>query len=482
MKLGYCSDRALTMFQSDQTRDDLPLLWLAGFGISVALFTVQPWSLIVYQVPVQVFLVWLLLGWLGLFRLSNISRLWNPYSMIQWFAIGLFLIVLIWQSLIEERSWLRFQQLSTGIALSLITAQAVISMRGRRVLFVSLATAGTASSIVAICQSVDMADWSWQGTLYDGQLVRRPSGLEAFPVAFSYSVVGIGIVLLGAAFHDLKNSERLALFSPRMAMICGGIILVGNIVALSRSGVLAIIFSLILLAIGMRYMKRRFIPFSYVAVPLVVLGGLVIFDKATFLDKIQEKSERTEQDVRMGTTFSVFVPVILQYPYGIPAAVLELDRHKRIPSNAAMRNTTTELKQAFVMSAGYEPHNLFLTVGLHYGALGVVALGVFYWVMISRAVGVLGRTRSRDQQCLSVLATVLLVANAGLLVHATFHNASIFAGEMRGWIWVGALGICVNHLKEQNEIERLANACISVNAGGAETFRGCLPGGRGVEQ
>ncbi|MBX3303398.1 MAG: hypothetical protein KF693_14385 [Nitrospira sp.] len=440
------------MSRTDQIRGDLPVLWLAGLGISVALFTVQPWSLTVYQVPVQIFIVWLLLGWLGLFRLSSISRLWNPYSMIQWLAIGLFLIMLVWQNLVEERSWLRFQQVCTGVALSLITAQAVISMRGRRVLLFSLTIAGTVSSIVAICQSVGMADWSWQGTLYDGQLVRRPSGLEAFPVAFSYSVVGIGIVLLGAAFHDLKNSERLALFPPRMAMICGGIILAGNIVALSRSGVLALMSSMILLAIGMRYMKRRFFPFSYVTVSLLVLGGLVIFDKATFLDKIQEKSERTEQDVRMGTTFSVFVPVIFQYPFGIPAAVLELDRHKRIPSNAAMRNTTTELKQAFAMSAGYEPHNLFLTVGLYYGVLGVVALGVFYWVLISQAVGVVGRARSRDQESLSVLAIVFLIANVGLLIHASFHNASIFAGEMRGWIWVGALGICVKHLKEQGNL------------------------------
>ncbi len=444
-------------FQLDQSRVDMPIVWLLGLGLAVGLFTVQPWSLTVYQVPVQVLIVWLLLGWLGLLKLSSISNLWNPYSTVQWFVIGLFLGVLVWQNIEEERSWLRFQQFSTGIALSLITAQAVISLRGRRVLMLSLTIVGTASSIVAICQSVGMADWSWQGTLYDGQSLRRPSGLESFPVAYSYSVVGIGILLIGVACHDLKNCERLALIPPRMAMSCGAIIIAGNVVALSRSGVLALMSSLLLLAIGMRYMDRRFFPVSYVTGFVLVLCGLMIFDKGTFLEKIQKKSERTDQDVRMGTTFSLFGPVILQYPLGIPATVLELDRHQRTPSNSAMRNTTKELKQAFMMSEGYEPHNLFLTVGLYYGAPGIAALGIFYWVLIGQALGVLRRARSRDQQNLSVWAMVLLVANAGLLIHASFHNASIFIGEMRGWIWIGALGICIKQLKAQNKLARVCD-------------------------
>jgi len=444
-------------FQLDQAREDMPIVWLLGLGLAVGLFTVQPWSLTVYQVPVQVLIVWLLLGWLGVLRLSTVSNLWNPYSTIQWFVIGLFLGVLVWENIEEERSWLRFQQLSTGIALSFITAQAVISLRGRRVLMLSLTLAGTASSIVALCQSAGMADWSWQGTLYDGQSLRRPSGLESFPVAYSYSVVGIGIMLIGVAFHDLKNCERLALIPPRTAMSCGTIIIAGNVVALSRSGLLALMSSLTLLAIGMRYIKRRFFPVSYVAGFVLVLCGLMMFDKATFLDKIQEKSEQTDQDVRMGTTFSLFGPVILQYPLGIPATVLELDRHQRTPSNSAMRNTTKELKQAFLMSEGYEPHNLFLTVGLYYGAPGIAALGIFYWVLIGQAIGVLRRTRLRDQHNLSVLVMVLLATNAGLLIHASFHNASIFIGEMRGWIWIGALGICIKQLKDQDKLSKVCD-------------------------
>lgn len=438
------------MFKPDQIRGDLPVLWLGGLGISVALFTVQPWSLTVYQVPVQVFIVWLLLGWLGLFRLSNICRFGNPYSMIQWLVISLFLILLAWQNFVEERSWLRFQQVCTGIALSLLSAQAVTSLRGRRALLLPLVLAGTMSSIVALLQSIGMADWSWQGTLYDDQLVRRPSGLESFPVAYSYSVVGIGIVLLGAAFHDLKNPEKLSLFPPRIAVGCGGIILIGNMVALSRSGVLAIIISVALLAIGMWYIKRKFVPISYLIVGLIGIVGLVSLDQATFLARLQDKSKQAEEDMRMGATVTQFGPVILQYPLGIPGPVLDLERHLRTPSNSAMRNTTKELKEAFVMSRGYDPHNLFLSIGLYYGLPGIMVLGVIYFVLIGKAIVVLRGVRSSNIEMVSVLVVIFLVANVGLLIHASFHNASILAGEMRGWIWIGALGILSKMQEEQN--------------------------------
>ena len=451
------SGSVVIISQVDQVRGDLPVLWLVGLGLTVALFTVQPWALTVYQVPLQVLLVWLLLGWFGLFRLPKISRLWNPYPLVHWVVIAIFLCGIATQNLVEGRSWLRFQQICTGIALAFISAQAVTSLRGRRALVLALTSAATTSSVIALLQSRGMADWSWGGTLYDGLWVRIPSGLESFPVAYSYSVVGIGIVLLGSGFHDLKNSERLSLFPPRMALVCGGIILLGNVAALSRSGVLAIIVGVTLLAMGMWYIKRRFILVTYLTVGLFVLVGLVSVDRITFLDRLYDKSKQAEQDMRMGATFTLFTPVILQYPLGIPESVLNLEIHLRTPSNSAMRNTTKELKEAFVMSEGYEPHNLFLSIGLRYGVPGIIALGVIYYVLINRAVIVLRRIHPSSKPRISVLVVIFLVANVGLLVHAFFHNASILAGEMRGWIWIGVLSILTKMQGEQNRFDHLSD-------------------------
>ena len=121
------------------------------------------------------------------------------------------------------------------------------------------------------------------------------------------------------------------------------------------------------------------------------------------------------------------MPVILEYPLGIPAEIY--DKRDSYAGEA--------LNQVYRGNAGYDPHNIFLTIALFYGFFAVFGLFAFYIVTIVQAYLGLkryGKNAVREDVILLVLA---IGAISALLVHSWFHNASILLGEMRGWIWFG---------------------------------------------
>ena len=101
------------------SRPPAPVLWL--LGVALMLFTVQPWSVEVAEIPLQVILIWILTGWLMLFRTQLFARTLLLFSPFQWSMIVVLGIAIFLRSTLDGWEMLRFIQFLTGLLIAFCT-------------------------------------------------------------------------------------------------------------------------------------------------------------------------------------------------------------------------------------------------------------------------------------------------------------------------------------------------------------------------
>jgi hypothetical protein len=403
----------------------IAIAWI--LGLALAAFTVQPWSFDVAGIPIQAIIIWVLFVWFVSIRLSTLEHGLTLFSGVQWSAVSVLGFSILIRS-VSDGDLLRFMQFVTGVMLAIVGALVFRGAHGRKVIIVSLAVTAALSGMIAVIQHYEQLSWTFERTVYVEGSTRTPSGLETSPVPFAYSVVGIQVVLISHLIFGWRNRIRLMSIPLMMSLVCTLSILAGLVVSQSRSGLLGIVAAGLILVIGGSIVGLRILP-RPVLIGLAVLA--VVYASSV---KVTDEVGITA-DVRLSTTWQAYVPLIWEAPVGYANALESLefwDRVATVDRSASYLAVMNEL-------GGVAPHNIILTTGVAYGAPAAVALVVLYGTVLFNGVKRLTRLREPHERALALWILTLIATNVAVLVHSWFHNANLATGEMRNWLWIGAL-------------------------------------------
>jgi hypothetical protein len=335
----------------------------------------------------------------------------------------------ILRGILDDWNMLRVAQILTGVVLALL---AVIFFRGtwgRRILFISIALAAVASSTVAILQWLNLSPELWQKSVYSyaGDFTYGATGLEATPVPYAYSVVGIGTVLVAGWMLAGNRLPRWLPFRPAVAFFFSAIIFVGLFASRSRSGLLGLVIGTCILVLGARRLKLR----TVIPLPIVVALGSIALGYIVTIRKVA-----VFEDLRLFSTWIIYIPTMFEFPLGRPFFVALDDLLYQTYADAS---AVPEIAQVFMAGQIIAPHNLFLTTGMAYGPLAALSLLFLYASMLWSALRSFRWFVKKKDVVSAVWVSVFIAANIAVMTHSWFHNASLAVGEMRSWLWVGLL-------------------------------------------
>jgi hypothetical protein len=404
-------------------------------AMALFLFTIQPWSVQYYEVPLQVILVWLSLAVLILFgnRIRHAVALFSRY---QWTYLSIIAVSIGYQLSADPAATLRLYQFVTGVILAIIVFVLSADVKARIFLVQVVLVSVLLSTAVVFLQAIGMADWSWKGTLYASTLQKMPSGLESFPVSYSYSVIGVASFVIAAGLSAKRYRILRGLRgSSTILFMLWAFVFLGVSMAQSRSGALGMLAGILIATVLFRSAKIPVIGKTLVYGITLVFLVLIIGYQTTILDQISNKVEGSNIEGRLTGTWSSFVPAILQHPFGVPEEQV-LAAKERALNGFSPRN---ELEKAYWMNQGNHPHNWFLTAAINYGITAAICLALFIVSLYAKGIRYLHSQRVGRLNADGVYIVGCLAALTALLVHSWFHNASLVLGEMRGWIWVGLI-------------------------------------------
>jgi hypothetical protein len=416
-------------------KDTFSILFHLIFGLILFLYTLQPWSIRFGQIPLQVLLVWLLFFCLLVNKshlIVNIPKIYGPLILILFL---IFIVSVSYRIIIDGTGFLRLFQLLTGLAISVEAALLIADKKNRKYFLYPFVFAATLSSLVAVMQSFGWLRFTWSRTLYYLSSTKVPSGLESYPVAFGYSVIGIGVLIICLFIYDFRNKEKsLNILRPSIAIVCSIIIFAGIYVSESRSGVGGVLIGLITAVILLKATRRKFINLSTIIWFGVLLALLTVATPSALL-KIQNKVDQIKIDKRLtGGTWTIFLPVIIQFPLGVP----NIEKQKNSSQISYQEITYTSAIRA---NKGYDPHNCILTTMVYYGIPAGFALLLLYLSIIFKGIKVafLILRKSHYENPNTIVFLFFVCANVSLIFHSWFHNANMVTGEMRSWFWIGSV-------------------------------------------
>ncbi|MFH1118146.1 MAG: O-antigen ligase family protein [Pseudomonadota bacterium] len=397
------------------------------FAVAVSLFCMQPIAPEIRQIPLQIFLIALVFLWYLLTRLSVLLYACTSIGPVQWTGIMALIGTRTLRLATDDAEILFLFQLLTGVIIALIGYLTWRNHRARLIVLRLFSVVIAISAVVAILQYVTPFTSLWSWTTYRGVgYVYGSAGLESNPVSFAYSVVGMAAVVIGAAIVWYRYSIRLMPFRPlTLIALCfavAGALMAAN----SRSGMLGLAVAAFWVACGRieLFSNRR----NKMAFRAAVVVGIAVL--IHFADSAREKG--VFEDARITATWSAYLPVIVNNPVGLPLASSMLE---------AISNANAEADERMKGKDGriISPHNLLLSCGLSYGPFGSLGLILIYASAFVRGLRALRLFRRDHRSVDAAWVLVLMAANAAVLSHCWFHNASIALGEMRNWLWLGFL-------------------------------------------
>lgn len=324
-----------------------------------------------------------------------------------------------------EWNGLRTAQILTGIVIYVISVRLVPHELWMRRLLRVVFLVVCASALVAIFELFAGINVPWSVYAWRGRNIAV--GLEYHPVALAYAMVPpSALAAFFAVSRDRPYGDPGRQLS-RLTAVLGTVALVGTA---SRSGLAGLVGGLVA---GMLVYGRD--VFSRLVLYGVPVLGALVFVGPIIIERVS-KGDITA-DPRIYATWVTYLPMVLMHPFGVPHDVALGDLAAR-----AHRFFGLDPDPFLVANAlSIAPHNAFLSVGVQYGWVGAVVVLVMY-VHALRQASALSRLRSIPDGS-RVLAAGILSATIALLVHMSFHNASIVMGEMRNWLYLGLLiGLC----------------------------------------
>jgi hypothetical protein len=420
----------------------LPFTYL--FSFSLVIFMAQPWAFDIFTVPIQVLSIWLLFAWGILFRMSLLKKRLSIFSLWQWLMILLLAGTILLRSVLDGTDMIRLAQLITGVMIALLGSLVFQTNKGRKTLLTILSAGAVVSGSFAILQSFDFGTWLWESTKYiDRGYVYGSTGLEYTPVSFGYSLVGIGMVIVGSWVVYLRDRVKVIPLSVTTAFFFSLIIIISLIVGNSRSSLFGLSLGMVFIMFGKRMSPplrgrgtdQKFqSAVSSRAAYFVLVGYAFLFMFAGLLLYVFTMREISVfQDVRLIATWQAYLPVIWQNPWGVPGGVNLAESIDQ----AGMSQDISMLQRKGNMVIA--PHHFLLTTGITYGVVAMLALLVLYLTALWKGYRSLLLFHRSGQMVEALWVTLLISANLAVIGHSWFHNASIAMGEMRNWLWLGLL-------------------------------------------
>jgi len=263
-ELGEVNGQAVSVqpkrekISGERSLRSMPSIVSFFFGIAMSLFMAQSWSVDIIGIPIQAILILLLFLWVVLFRTEVLRNSLTIFSKVQWLAIGSIAISILIRTAIDGWNLQRLGQLAIGIMIALLASQIFAELRGKNTVIRMILMMAVLSCSIAILQYLGISSSLWQKTkyAYSGDFTYGAAGLEASPVPFTYSVIGIASILIGAMLLHLLYQVRILPISTPFLYLFGGIILLGLLVSNSRSGLLGI-FLAIFFVIYLSYTDQK---------------------------------------------------------------------------------------------------------------------------------------------------------------------------------------------------------------------------------
>ncbi len=360
------------------------------------------------------------------------------FSILQWYCIIIILISILYRTIVDNSDYLRLLQVLTGIIISIITAVIASDYKYRKWLLYTILISASASGITALLQFMGKANWTWERTFYYGFSQKMPSGLETYPVAYSYSVLGVLIICGSLGLYQLMNTKpnQMRIGSPAIMLPATGLILLGLFVSGSRSGMLGVITGALAVWSLFKFTHIKFIPLSYLLPLILIIPMMYWLTDWGIFEFFKDKMSNVESDERIEGSWQLFMPIIFDYPLGVPAEIYN-----------ARDYYGGSISKAYSAFGGYDPHNVFLTSAIFYGVFASLALFIFYIVTLGQTYLGIKRFSRKAYKEDSILLILTMGAIIALITHSWFHNASIILGEMRGWIWFGFSQGLLNNMR-----------------------------------
>lgn len=403
-------------------------------------------------------------------------------SKLEIIALIIPIIMMIFYKLVTETTedyWgIRVYWILTGIMLA-ISASAIFShARSRNIFLKFMLFAGFATALVSILQYINIHSFLWSWTRYSELgLVYGTAGLDNNTVKFGYSIVGISTIV-GCSVIAYVQRIKLLPISKFLFFIISLVIFSGVLVSGSRSAILGTALGTLCFAWfivknkDQDILKRRVaantgnkiksidsmtsssskiaeynysgVAFSQPPVPLTALKIynftknrsqiliLSIFISAALLIVAVTTREGIEDDARFGDTWKAYVPIIAANVFG---NAIDLNKYIDLIDADSLYNLTSQNRR----SEPIWPHNIILTTGLIIGLPGIFSIFTIYYVLFKRALLAAKKARLLGMHLEEMWLLALIASNIGVLTHCWYHNGNILLGEMRNWIWIGAL-------------------------------------------
>ena len=373
---------------------------------------------------------------------------------------------------------IRVYWILTGIILA-ISASAVFSQERSRNIFLKLSIFGAfVTAFVSILQYFNVHSFFWSWTRFSELgLVYGTAGLDNNTVKFGYSIVGIATIV-GCSLIAYLRKIKLMPLSKMSIFLVSFVIFSGILVSGSRSAILGIALGTLWFAwyiakssvlaysreidnktirpegISNFSMKTKindgYLPGSTANPALQlkppssnsnkqnnkILRAQIIFLSfifaSVFILIAVGTREGVEDDARFSDTWVAYVPVIAANIFGNS---VDLSQNIHLMDADALYNLTSQNRRMDPIW----PHNIILTTGLTIGLPGIISLALIYWIPISRALRAANRANTQGMYYEGAWLAALIAGNIGVLTHCWYHNGNILLGEMRNWIWIGAL-------------------------------------------
>lgn len=253
---------------------------------------------------------------------------------------------------------------------------------------------------------------------FKGTRIHEAVGLEWFPVSLGYAlaapvaVAGYRVLCRKASYADPGFWLSLFTFALGIAVL---------LLSRSRSALLGILAGLSVVFLFAEK-KRRSAPL------LLAFLAFVLAVSIAYLSLNPRKID-LGHDPRLGKNWRIHIQKILANPFADP----EIKTH---PTPASRTTSPGALPASSATPpAPISPHNTLLSVGRLYGLFPMLLLLALYlhvlwkWYRILKANGLSPRVHTA--------AAGMYAGIIAFLVQSNFHNAGLFLGEMRNWIYFG---------------------------------------------
>ncbi len=266
--------------------------------------------------------------------------------------------------------------------------------------------------------------WScfYLSKLYGAKIYREAVGLDWFPVALGYSLVCPVTMAVILSLYGTKVSANPGKILSAITGVLGILLI---IFSYSRSALLAVIagvFAAVLFNVRKFNLISGGLLLSFLCIFMISIPLIQTYRKIDFA-----------KDPRIIDNFKTYLPIIIANPLANitqnESAILE-----KAQNLYGIKVDGETRENALSISS---PHNSILTIGVTYGFIPMAALILLYLYLFVIALRILFSKTVNSE--VRFMISLFLSSFIAFVVHSHFHNAGLFLGEMRNWMYVGIL-------------------------------------------